>query len=233
MKGTIVNTVTVILGSSIGLYLGARLKDSIKGIMVQGVALSTILIGMKMGFEVENFLIVIASIVIGGALGELWKIEDKIANVGKYIEARIGGKGGENFVKGFVLASVIFCVGPMTILGCIQDGLKGDPSILYVKSMLDGLTSIMLSSTLGIGVLFSGVIVFLFQGGLTLLASLLKFLTEGSILSNFTSVGGLIIIAIGIRMLEIKEIKVGNFLPALFVVILLDYGVKVVEALIK
>ncbi len=233
MKGTIVNTITVILGSSIGLYLGARLKDSIKNIMVQGVALSTILIGMKMGFKVENFLIVIASIVIGGALGEIWKIEDKIANLGKYIERRMGGKGGENFVKGFVLASVIFCVGPMTILGCIQDGLSNDPSILYVKSMLDGLTSIMLSSTLGIGVLFSAGIVFLFQGALTILASFLKFLTEGSILSNFTSVGGLIIIAIGMRMLEIKEIKVGNFLPALFVVVVLDYGVRIVASFIK
>ncbi len=233
MQGTIVNTITVILGSSIGLYLGAKLKDSIKNIMVQGVALSTILIGMKMGFKVENFLIVIASIVIGGALGEIWKIEDKIADLGRYIEGKMGGKGGENFVKGFVLASVIFCVGPMTILGCIQDGLNNDPSILYVKSMLDGLTSIMLSSTLGIGVLFSAAIVLLFQGSLTILASFLKFLTEGSILANFTSVGGLIIIAIGIRMLELKEIKVGNFLPALFVVIILDYGVKIVASLIK
>ncbi len=233
MQGTIVNTITVILGSSIGLYLGAKLKDSIKNIMVQGVALSTILIGMKMGFKVENFLIVIASIVIGGALGEIWKIEDKIADLGKYIEGKMGGKGGENFVKGFVLASVIFCVGPMTILGCIQDGLNNDPSILYVKSMLDGLTSIMLSSTLGIGVLFSAAIVLLFQGSLTILASFLKFLTEGSILANFTSVGGLIIVAIGIRMLELKEIKVGNFLPALFVVIILDYGVKIVASLIK
>ncbi len=233
MQGTIVNTITVILGSSIGLYLGAKLKDSIKNIMVQGVALSTILIGMKMGFKVENFLIVIASIVIGGALGEIWKIEDKIADLGRYIEGKMGGKGGENFVKGFVLASVIFCVGPMTILGCIQDGLNNDSSILYVKSMLDGLTSIMLSSTLGIGVLFSAAIVLLFQGSLTILASFLKFLTEGSILANFTSVGGLIIIAIGIRMLELKEIKVGNFLPALFVVIILDYGVKIVASLIK
>ena len=233
MKGTIVNTVAVILGSSIGLYLGARLREDIKNIMVQGVALSTILIGVKMGLEVKNFLIVIASMVIGGALGEIWRIEDGIANVGKYIENKLGGRGGENFVKGFVLASVIFCVGPMTILGCIQDGLKGDPSILYVKSMLDGLTSIMLSSTLGIGVIFSALIVLLFQGGLTILASFLRFLTEGSILSNFTSLGGLIIIAIGIRMLEIKEIKVGNFLPALAVVIILDYGIKIIGTLIK
>lgn len=233
MKGTLVNTATVIIGSSLGLYLGARLKEPVRKIMVQGVALSTILIGIKMGLEVKNFLIVIASIVIGGALGEIWRIEDGIANIGKYIENKIGGRGGEDFVKGFVLASVIFCVGPMTILGCIQDGLKGDPSILYVKSTLDGLTSIMLSSTLGFGVIFSSIIVLLFQGGLTLLSSFLRFLTEGDILANFTSVGGLIIIAIGIRMLEIKEIKVGNFLPSLLIVVLLNYGVQIIGSIVK
>lgn len=233
MKGTLVNTATVIIGSSLGLYLGARLKEPVRKIMVQGVALSTILIGIKMGLEVKNFLIVIASIVIGGALGEIWRIEDGIANIGKYIENKIGGRGGEDFVKGFVLASVIFCVGPMTILGCIQDGLKGDPNILYVKSTLDGLTSIMLSSTLGFGVIFSSIIVLLFQGGLTLLSSFLRFLTEGDILANFTSVGGLIIIAIGIRMLEIKEIKVGNFLPSLLIVVLLNYGVQIIGSIVR
>ena len=233
MKGTLVNTATVIIGSSLGLYLGARLKEPVRKIMVQGVALSTILIGIKMGLEVKNFLIVIASIVIGGSLGEIWRIEDGIANIGKYIENKIGGRGGEDFVKGFVLASVIFCVGPMTILGCIQDGLKGDPSILYVKSTLDGLTSIMLSSTLGFGVIFSSIIVLLFQGGLTLLSSFLRFLTEGDILANFTSVGGLIIIAIGIRMLEIKEIKVGNFLPSLLIVVLLNYGVQIIGSIVR
>ncbi len=214
MIGTVVNTGAVIAGSLIGLTVRRGMPDRVRRAMLQALGLSTLLIGMKMGFEGKELLVVILSLVIGGALGTWWNLEYKIEGIGRFFERKLRR---EDIVKGWLTATIIFCVGPMTVLGCFQDGLMGKPDLLFLKSLLDFVTSAMLASTLGFGVLLSALSVFVIQGTLTLLASQLYFLKEAFILGNFTATGGLMVLAIGLRLLEIKDIKVGDFLPALIV----------------
>ncbi len=214
MIGTVVNTGAVIAGSLIGLTVRKGMPDRVRRAMLQALGLSTLLIGMKMGFEGKELLVVILSLVIGGALGTWWNLEYRIEGIGRFFERKLRR---EDIVKGWLTATIIFCVGPMTVLGCFQDGLMGKPDLLFLKSLLDFVTSAMLASTLGFGVLLSALSVLVIQGTLTLLASQLYFLKESFILGNFTATGGLMVLAIGLRLLEIKDIKVGDFLPALIV----------------
>jgi hypothetical protein len=182
-----------------------------------------IVLGIKMAFEKHDFLAVLISLVLGTIFGEMIDIEKKLDNLGAYIQKKTKTDSG-TFVLGFVTSSILFCVGSMTIIGAIKDGLNNDPSVLYVKSMLDGVSSIILSSTLGIGVLFSVIIILVYQGGLSLLASGALFLMENEIYVNGISVaGGIIIIGIGLNMLNLTKIKTANMLPSLFVVPLYDF----------
>jgi uncharacterized membrane protein YqgA involved in biofilm formation len=220
VKGTLVNTATVIIGSSVGLLIGTRFSERINTIVMHALGLSTLLIGFQMAFKTENILLVIGSLALGGIIGELIKLEEALEALGEFIKRKVKSKSG-NFVLGFVTSSLVFCIGPLTIVGSIQDGVSGDASVLYAKSLLDGFASIVFASTLGVGVLFSSLTVLIFQGGLTILGTKLSFLLRPEILNELIATGGLIIVGIGIFLLGIKKIKVGNFLPALVVVVIL------------
>lgn len=223
MIGVFTNTLLVFLGSLVGLLLKRGIPENIKKIVLIGLGLFTCILGIKMGLEMERPLITVLSLVVGGALGETLRIEAFLEEIGTKLKRLVKTQDEASFAQGFVTASLLFCVGPMTILGCLQAGLENNPELLFVKSLMDGVSSIILCSTLGIGVMFSAVAVLIIQGSLTLLAQQLHFLTDAIYLSDFTSVGGIIIFAIGIKLLGIKQIKVGNFLPALIIVLLLVF----------
>jgi len=220
VRGTLVNVVAVLVGSGIGLAIGNRLSERLQRIITTGLGLSTLLIGVQMALKVQNVLVVIASMVIGGVMGELLGIESGLEHAGEWLKARARSRSG-TFVAGYVTASLVFCVGPMTLLGSIQEGLTGNPEIIYTKSMLDGAASVAFASSLGIGVSFAAVTVLVFQGALTLLGAQLAFLLRPEILNELTATGGLLILAIGLLLLDVKRIRVANLLPALVVVVLL------------
>jgi uncharacterized membrane protein YqgA involved in biofilm formation len=220
VKGTLVNTATVLVGSSLGLLIGAKFSEKIKTIVMHALGLSTLLIGFQMAFKTESILLIIGSLALGGIIGELLKLEQGLENIGEFIKGKVKSKSG-SFVLGFVTSSLVFCIGPMTVVGSIQDGVSGDASVLYAKSLLDGFASVVFASSLGIGVIFSSLTVLIFQGSLTLLGGELSFLLRPEVLNELVATGGLIIVGIGIYLLGIKKIKVGNFLPALVVAVIL------------
>ncbi|SDI49728.1 DUF554 domain-containing protein [Natribacillus halophilus] len=222
LLGTLVNGVAIIIGSLLGLIF-KRIPERVKTTVMQAIALAVILLGIGMGLESEQFLITIGSLVIGGALGEWWRIEDHLNAFGRWIEKRVGSRDGEGlFAKGFVTASLVYVVGAMAVLGALDSGLRLDHSLLYTKAMLDGFSSLFFASMLGVGVLFSVIPVVLYQGTIALLAGLINRVIPGPLLEMFitemTAAGGVMIVAIGLRLLGIVDIKVANLLPAILVV---------------
>ena len=218
MTGTILNTITVLIGGTLGILFGARLPERLKQTVVSGMGLFTAAIGLQMFLKTDNPLIVLGALLIGALLGEWWGIEDGLQNLGAWLEKRFSKNDGDSnrFIRGFLTASLLFCVGPMTILGSIQDGLTGDYSLLAVKSVLDGFASLAFASTLGVGVLFSTVIILAYQGGISLLAAQLNAIVTPAMMNELTAAGGVILIGLAISsLLEIKHIRTGNFLPAL------------------
>jgi uncharacterized membrane protein YqgA involved in biofilm formation len=222
MTGTFINIGTVLVGTILGLLLGGRLNEKVKQTVMVGLGLVTIVNGIHMTLETSNILIMLGSVLVGGILGEWWRIEDGLNRLGGKLADRFGGAegteddGGSRFIRGFVTASLVFCVGPMTIVGSIQDGLVGDYRLLAIKSTLDGFAALLFASSLGIGVGFSILVILVVQGGLSLLAGQADaFLTEPMI-AEMTAAGGVLIMAIGVGpLLELKPIRVGNLLPAL------------------
>lgn len=221
MTGTFLNIATVLIGGMIGLLFGARIPDKLKATVIAGMGLFTAAMGLQMFLKTENPLIVLGSLLIGTLLGEWWRIEDGLQNLGKYLEQRFSkadDDGSNKFVRGFLTASLLFCVGPMTILGSIQDGLTGDYNLLAVKSVLDGFASLAFASTLGVGVLFSTIVILVYQGGISLLAAQLNAIVTPSMMNELTATGGVILIGLALSsLLEIKKIRVGNMLPGLLV----------------
>ena len=216
MWGTIVNALAIVAGSLVGLLFRGGIPDKYNETVMKGIGLSVVMIGIMGGLKTQDLVLVIFSLAIGSILGELLRIEDRLENLGNWLETKMGGKEG-GIAKGFVAASLLFCVGSMAIVGSLESGLTGNHQTLYAKSVLDGITSIVFTSTLGIGVIFSSVVLFLYQGFITLTASYMKvFLTE-EVIREMSSIGGLLILAIGFNILEFKRIKVGNMLPAIFV----------------
>ncbi|HEB65466.1 MAG TPA: DUF554 domain-containing protein [Chloroflexi bacterium] len=220
MTGTLINITTVLLGSALGIAFGARLPARVRQTVVAGLGLFTAAIGLQMFFETQNALIVLGSLLIGSLLGEWWHIEENLARLGGWLERHFTSPDPEaessRFVRGFLTASILFCVGPMTILGSIQDGLTGDYSLLAIKAVLDGFASLAFASTLGVGVAFSSLVILVYQGGLSLLAAQAQALISDPMMTEMTAVGGVLLVGIAISsLLEIKEIRVGNFLPAL------------------
>lgn len=214
MIGTIVNAGTIVAGAAIGIAIKKGIPENIKETVMQGLGISVLIIGIQMAIKTQNILIVLISLVLGAIAGELLKIEDNLNRLGLFLEKRMGQGQGE-FAKAFVTSSLIYCVGAMAIIGSIQDGIGNNPATLYIKAMLDGTTSIVFASTLGIGVAFSAIPVFLYQGSITLLAQFLQSSLIPSVINELTATGGILIIGIGLRILELKEIKVGNLLPSL------------------
>jgi uncharacterized membrane protein YqgA involved in biofilm formation len=217
MLGTIVNTLAIIVGSLLGIVFRGGIPKKYQVTIMQAISLAVILIGLKMAFKTDAILLAIFSLVIGSILGELLKIEDRLENLGKQLEAKFSKAGNGGIAKGFVVASLVFCVGSMAIVGSMESGLTGNHQTLFAKSALDGLSSIIFSSIFGIGVLFSSISVFVYQGFITLTASLMKPFLIPPVINQMSGVGGLLIMAIGFNLLEIKIIKVGNMLPAIFI----------------
>ena len=221
MTGTFLNIATVLIGGVIGLIFGARIPDKLKATVIAGMGLFTAAMGLQMFLKTENPLIVLGALLIGTLLGEWWRIEDGLHNLGKVLEqsfSKADDDGSNKFVRGFLTASLLFCVGPMTILGSIQDGLTGDYNLLAVKSVLDGFAALAFTSTLGIGVMFSTIIILVYQGGISLLAAQLNAIVTTSMMNELTATGGVILLGLAISsLLEIKKIRVGNMLPGLLV----------------
>ena len=222
MTGTIINVIAILIGGSIGLLFGSRIPERFKLTIIAGMGLFTVAMGMQMFFKGENQLIVLGAMILGTILGEWLGIEDRLQAFGLTLEKRFSSDNesgaGSRFVRGFMVSSLLFCIGPMAILGSIQDGLTGDYNLLAVKSTLDGFASVAFASTLGIGVMFSSIIILIYQGGISLLAGLLSSLIRNPMMNEMTATGGVILTGLGIsNLLEIKKIRVGNFLPALAV----------------
>jgi uncharacterized membrane protein YqgA involved in biofilm formation len=222
MIGTLLNILTVLVGGSLGLLFGARLPERLKATITAGMGLFVVGIGLQMFLKTGNAIIVLGSLLLGALLGEWWGIEDGLQRLGQFLERRFGAaevaSASSRFVRGFLTASLLFCVGPLTILGSIQDGLTGDYSLLAVKSVLDGFGALAFASSLGVGVLFSTLVILVYQGGITLLAAQLNSVVTQSMLNELTATGGVILVGLAISsLLEIKKIRTGNFLPALAV----------------
>ncbi len=221
MLGNYVNLLTIVIGSIIGLLVKKGLKDKYKKIVMQAIGLAVVFIGAAgaisglLNPESEPVLFII-SLMIGGAVGELIGIEKALERLGALIQRKMGS-AESNVAQGFVTASLIFCVGTMAIIGSLESGLMGDHNILYAKSVLDGVTSMILASTLGIGVIFSAAAVFVYQGSIIMFASFLEpFLTD-NIIREISIIGGILIFGIGVNLLEITKIKTANLLPAIVV----------------
>lgn len=220
MTGTIINFVAILIGGVIGLIFGSRIPERFKGTVIAGMGLFTAAMGLQMFLKSENQLVVLGALIIGALTGEWWKLEDRLQALGQTLEQRFSKDSetgaGSKFVRGFMVSSLLFCIGPMAILGSIQDGLTGNYQLLAVKSTLDGFAAIAFSSTLGVGVLFSSVIVFVYQGGISLLAGQLNSIVTDPMMNELTATGGVLLMGVGIsNLLELKKIRVGNFLPAL------------------
>jgi len=227
MIGTLINVVAVLIGGGLGMLFGARLPEQLKKTVISGMGLFVFAIGIQMFLKTGNALIVLGALLIGAILGEWWRIEDGIEALGGWLERKFTrGDGGASsrFVRGFLSASLIFCTGPMAILGSISDGLRGDYLTLSIKSVLDGFIAIAFSSTLGVGVFFAAIPVLVYQGGISLLAHQLSAILSDTMINEMTATGGVLLMGLGISsLLEIKKIKVGNFLPALAVAPLIVY----------
>lgn len=220
LLGTLVNAIAIIAGALLGRLLSG-IPESIRKTVMQGIGLAIVLLGIKMSLETQNFLLVILSIVIGSILGELIGIESGLNKLGQWLESKMGGRSQGSIATGFVTTTLVYCIGAMAVLGAMDSGLRNNHEILYTKAMLDGFSAIIFSSTLGIGVLFSAVPVFLYQGAIALLSTqIYNFVSQETLdtmLVEVTAVGGLMIIAIGINILELKKINVANMLPALVI----------------
>ncbi|HCT63904.1 MAG TPA: DUF554 domain-containing protein [Lachnospiraceae bacterium] len=220
MLGTTVNALAIVVGSLIGIFFRGGMKPRYKDIIISVLGLSVAFIGISTALggllsgDAEAILYIV-SLVIGSIIGETLKIEEKLEAVGDKIQHKIGNKGG-NVSQGFVTASLTFCIGTMAILGSIESGIQGIHTTLFTKSVLDGVTSVIFASTLGIGVLFSAVSVFLYQGLLTMLATVVQQYMTEAMMREISIIGGIMIFAIGCNMLEIRRFKVGNMLPAIF-----------------
>lgn len=219
MLGTVVNTLAILAGGTVGLMINRGLNKSYQETIMQGMALVILVIGISNALETQNMILVIASVVIGSFLGSLLKIEAKLESLGQFLQSKVGGSTS-NIAVAFVSTSLIFCVGAMAIVGALESGIHNQHDTLFAKSMLDGISSIIFASTLGVGVLFSALAVFIYQGSLTLLAGLLAHWFVPALITEMSAIGGILIIAIAINILEIKKIKVGNMLPAIFVPVL-------------
>ncbi len=237
MTGTFINIAAVLAGGSLGLLFGSRLKEKVRFSVIAAMGLFTAVTGIKMFIDTKNPLVVLGALLIGSLLGEWWRIEDGLHFLGDWLEKlylKTTAKPGKNatefrgrFVRGFLTASLLFCVGPMTILGSLQDGLTGDYSLLAIKSVLDGFAALAFASTLGVGVLFSVFVILIYQGGLSLLASQLSPLITPAMMTELNATGGVILVGIAVSsLLEIKEIRVGNFLPALIIAPLLVWVIS-------
>lgn len=232
MTGTFINVAAILIGGALGLLFGARLPDRVRQTVLAGMGLFTAIIGIQMSFDTQQPLVIAGALLIGSLLGEWWQIEDRLRNLGAWLEERLSNgrsrqaastevvtsSHGSRFVRGFLAASLLFAVGPIAILGSIQDGLTGDYSLLAIKSILDAFGALAFASSMGVGVLFSSLVILVYQGGISLVATQAQALLSTAMMDEMTATGGVLLLGLAIsNLLEIKPIRVGNFLPALIV----------------
>jgi uncharacterized membrane protein YqgA involved in biofilm formation len=221
LLGTIANAMAILIGSLLGRRF-KHMKESMSQTVMQGIGLVIIVIGITMALKTDRLFLVLVAIVLGAVIGSWLRIEERLEIWSKEIESRFGEKN--EFATSFVTGVLVFCVGPMAILGSLDSGLRNQHDILFTKALLDGFTAMIFSSTLGVGVLFSAIPVFLYQGLMTICSSwITQFISQSQldlIILQMTSVGGILIIAIGCNLLKITSIRVANLLPALPIVII-------------
>lgn len=223
MIGTLINVGTIVLGSLIGVGIGSRLSEKLRNTIVAGLGLFTFGYGLITFIDTANPMVPLGGLLIGALLGEWWKIEEGLEKLGFFLRSKFipqnDEEGGDSrFVEGFVTASLVFVIGPIAILGSIQNGLTGNFEMLAIKAVLDGFASIAFASSLGIGVAFSALSILVYQGAITLLAGFFSQYFTTAMMGEMTAVGGLILMAIAISsLLEIKKIRTGSFLPALLI----------------
>lgn len=216
--GTLINTATVLVGGSVGYFIGHRIPESIRIIVVQVIGLATLVMGIDNVMDTHNLVFPLVGMTIGAIIGELLKIEERLEAVGSFLKNRFAKGGDEStFVQGFVTATLLFCIGPMTILGAIEDASGKTPQLYIIKGTLDGFMSIIFVAAYGIGAAFSAVSVFVVQGLLTLGGTGLDSLLTDRMRIELFAAGGFSVLAIGINLLEIKKIKLGSLLPGLLV----------------
>lgn len=219
MLGTVVNSLAVLVGGLIGILFKNVIPEKISDALLKAAGLAVIAVGIKLSLVGENLTLLIMSIIIGTAIGELFNIEGRLDNLGALVERKMKNKQN-NIALGFVTCTLIYCVGSMAIVGSIQSGLSGNHEILFSKALLDGIMSISMAVSMGIGVVFSSISIFIYQGIITLLAQFMQSLLSDIVVTEMTAIGGTLIMAIGLNFLEIKRIKVGNMLPSIFLPII-------------
>lgn len=217
MIGTLINIITVFIGSCLGLFLGDRLPERFRETVMRGLGLLVLVIGFQMAFKTSHPLILMGSILIGGILGEALRIQQSLDHLGKKLQNKFGNDGSNRFSEGFVTASLVFCVGPMTFLGALQDGLTGNYELLAIKSTLDGFASLAFAAVFGIGVFFSIGTILVIQGSISLGATFLDGLLTTPMIDEMTASGGLMILGIGFALLDLLHLRIANYLPALLI----------------
>lgn len=219
MFGTIVNALAIIAGSLIGLLFRGGIPKKYRITVMHAMGLAVILVGVQAALKTDALLVVIISLGIGALIGEFLRIEDRLEQMGDWLEERFS-RHGDGISKGFVTTSLLFCVGAMAIVGALESGLSGNHQTLFAKSIIDGITAVVFASTMGIGVVFSALSVFVYQGAITLSGAYLKQFLVPEVVAQMSSVGGLLIVAIGLGLLDIRKLKIGNMLPAIFIPLL-------------
>ncbi len=219
LQGTLINVVAVAAGCLVGRWAGRFLSARMRETLMIGLGLAVLLIGLQLALQSRQIMIVIGSLIFGGMIGEGLGLENRLEQFGQRLQQRFSGMG--RIAEGFVTASLLYCVGAMAIMGALQDGLGGPPTILYAKAALDGVASVALTSTLGIGVLFSILPLLVYQGGITLAAGLAETVLTEPVITEMNAVGGLLIVAISLDLMGVRRLPVGNMLPAVFVAVCL------------
>lgn len=220
MVGTLLNVVTVLIGGSLGTFLGNRLPEKMRETVVFGLGLVTAVVGMQAALGTENVLLIMGSVLFGGLLGEWMRIEDGLEAFGQWLETKFGSEADERSItRAFVTASLVFCVGPLTIVGSIQDGLTGDYTMLAIKSVLDGFAALAFAATMGPGVLLSILTIVVLQGGLSLAAmglggALGEVTRETTWVIEMSAAGGVLMLGISLLLLDLRRIRLANLLPA-------------------
>lgn len=224
MMGTVVNALAIVAGAFLGKFIKGGLPDKYKDVVMQAVGMAVIIIGISGALRftgidskalgIDPMLMVVISLMIGGIVGEWLKIEQRLDSMAAKLQSRFAGEG--TFAQAFVTASLVYCVGAMAIMGSLESGLSGNHQTLFAKSILDGVTAVIFSSSLGIGVAFAAIPVFIYQGVITLSAAALKGILTPPVIEAMSSIGGVLIMGIGISLLDIKRIKIGNLLPSIF-----------------
>jgi uncharacterized membrane protein YqgA involved in biofilm formation len=222
MIGTLVNVVAILIGGSLGLLFRTRIPERMFKIVFQAIGIFTLYLGVSMALKSNELLLMVFSLVVGALIGEFLRLEERVENLSDLLKKKIGSKD-DKFSTGFVTSFMLFCLGAMTILGSMEEGMGNEPTLLLTKSMMDGFSAVALAAVMGVGVLFSVIPLLIYQGGLTLLAALFGGVIPEVIITEIAGVGGVLIIGLGISILEIKKIKVLNMLPALLVEVLLCY----------